>query len=89
MSGKYSLSKKWCKQAAERERASEQPAGSELAVPSGYDAWLTEVRRLAKEELGWTRKALSDFPKWDGLREAFDEGLTPKEYWAEECAAAS
>lgn len=48
-----------------------------------YSAWLAEVKRMAIK-LGWTEKALADFPNWDGLFEAFDEGLTPSQYWYEE-----
>ena len=55
---------------------------------NSYEIWLDNVRLFAEERLGWTKEALSDFPNWDGLRESFDEGLTPQEYWEKEYRAA-
>jgi len=58
------------------------------AKPACFNHWMDEVIRFAREELKWTNEALASIPEAEGWREYFDEGLTPKEAWAEEYSAA-
>ncbi len=49
-----------------------------------FDTWMDEVVRFAKDELGWSKKALASIRNSEGWDEYFKEGLTPKEAWSQE-----
>ncbi len=55
---------------------------------TNFDTWMDEVVRFAKDELGWSKKALASIRNSEGWEEYFEEGLTPKQAWSEEYSAA-
>ena len=81
------------RQPDEREHAPNEtiPSGPlPLADASGYEAWFRELKRIAKDELGWTKRALASIETTkSAMREYYDEGLTPDEAWEEEYSAGS
>lgn len=52
-----------------------------------YEEWFAEVKRIAKERLGWSEKAIAtiDVVAW---KEYYDDGFSPIDAWYEEYAAA-
>lgn len=55
-----------------------------------FEAWMKEIKRIAKEELDWSKRAIEsiDETAQQSWRDYFDEGLTPREAWQEEYSAA-
>lgn len=52
-----------------------------------FEQYVSEIQRLAEENKATDKgKRYCEDEAW---REAFNEGLTPKEAWLEECSAAA
>lgn len=53
-----------------------------------FEAWLKELKRIAKEKLGWSKRAIKSIDEVAMREFYFDEGMTPMEAWEEEYNAA-
>lgn len=73
----------WNNRAGDRQTTTPESTGVKaLASASGYDAWLDEVKRIARL-MGFVPNAIATIDK-EAWKDYLDEGETPASAWLEE-----